>query len=39
MLLAVPNLLYVLGIPALFLLASVLVCFGLYQVLGRVLRS
>jgi hypothetical protein len=39
MLLEVPNLLYVLGIPALMLLAGVLVCFGLYQVLGRVLRS
>jgi hypothetical protein len=39
MLLEVPNLLYVLGIPGLFLLAGILVCFGLYQVLGKMLRG
>ena len=31
---AAPNLLYVLGIPAGLLLASVIVCYGLWRVLG-----
>jgi hypothetical protein len=39
MLLEVPNLLFVLGIPALMLLGVVLVCLGLYQALGRLLRG
>jgi len=33
-----PNLLYVLGIPAGSLLASVLLCYGLYRVLTRVME-
>jgi hypothetical protein len=33
---AVPNLLYVLGIPGGFLLVAVLLSYGLYRALGKV---
>jgi hypothetical protein len=33
-----PNLLYVLGIPGGSLVACVLICYGLYRILGRVLE-
>lgn len=33
-----PSLLYVLGIPAGSLLTIVLLCYGLYRVLGRVVH-
>jgi len=33
-----PSLLYVLGIPGGSLVACVLICYGLYRILGRVLE-
>jgi hypothetical protein len=34
-----PNLLYVLGIPAGFLLVGVIICYAVYRVLGRFLHD
>jgi hypothetical protein len=34
-----PNLLYVLGIPAGFLVGAVVLCYVLYVILGRVLHD